>query len=147
MVAPFAMPAIKVPVFPEREFVVTDFGAMEGGKTNISEAIHKAIAALPHGGWRQGRHSAWQMADWKSSSAKQRQPPACRRRDALFSAPEDYFAGGSVELGRTECFNYSPLIYAFGCTNVALTGKGTIEARLDIWKQWFTRPPAHLGKR
>jgi polygalacturonase len=44
----------------------------------------------------------------------------------------------------TECFNYSPLIYAFGCTNVALTGKGTIEARLDVWKQWFTRPPAHL---
>ncbi|MCX6895459.1 MAG: hypothetical protein NTZ16_08200, partial [Verrucomicrobia bacterium] len=30
--APFEMPAIKIPVFPKREFVVTDFGAVEGGK-------------------------------------------------------------------------------------------------------------------
>lgn len=27
----------------------------------------------------------------------------------------------------TECFNYSPFIYAYQCTNVALTGKGTID--------------------
>src|SRR5258706_16360018 len=35
--APFAMPAIVVPVFPSRAFVVTNFGAVEGGA--ISEAI------------------------------------------------------------------------------------------------------------
>ena len=27
----------------------------------------------------------------------------------------------------TECFNYSPFIYAYQCTNIALTGKGTID--------------------
>ena len=28
--APFAMPAIAVPVFPQRTFAVTNFGAVEG---------------------------------------------------------------------------------------------------------------------
>ena len=41
--APFEMPAIQVPVFPNREFVVTNFGAVAGG--NISEIIRKAIAS------------------------------------------------------------------------------------------------------
>ena len=41
--ARFEMPAIQVPVFPQREFVVTNFGAVAGG--NISEIIRKAIAS------------------------------------------------------------------------------------------------------
>lgn len=145
VVAPFAMPAIKVPVFPEREFVVTDFGAMEGGKTNISEAIHKAIAAchtagggkvvIPRGKWLTGKVHLQSNVNLQLAEGA----------TLYFSArPEDYLPAVQSSWEGTECFNYSPLIYAFGCTNVALTGKGTIEARLDIWKQWFTRPPAHL---
>ncbi|MGC4072721.1 MAG: glycosyl hydrolase family 28 protein [Nibricoccus sp.] len=43
-----------------------------------------------------------------------------------------------------ECFNYSPLIYAFDCENIAITGKGTLHARLDTWQIWYQRPPAHM---
>ena len=32
-----------------------------------------------------------------------------------------------------ECMNYSPLVYAYGCTNVAITGKGTVRARMGNW--------------
>lgn len=145
VVAPFTMLAIKVPVFPQRDFVVTGFGAVEGGKTNISDAIHKAIAAchaagggrvvIPRGKWLTGKVHLQSNVNLHLAAGTM----------LYFSAhPEDYLPAVQSSWEGTECFNYSPLIYAFGCTNVALTGTGTIEARMDIWKQWFTRPPAHL---
>jgi len=42
------MPAIAVPVFPQRTFVVTNFGAVAGG--DISETIRNAIAACHDAG-------------------------------------------------------------------------------------------------
>lgn len=44
-----------------------------------------------------------------------------------------------------ECYNYSPLIYAYQCKNIAITGEGEIKAKMDIWEQWFLRPPAHMN--
>lgn len=32
----------------------------------------------------------------------------------------------------TECMNYSPMIYAEGCTNLAITGHGTIDAQASL---------------
>jgi hypothetical protein len=37
--APFRMPAMKVPIFPERVFFITDFGARPGDKARNTEAI------------------------------------------------------------------------------------------------------------
>jgi polygalacturonase len=143
--APFTMPAIKIPMFPEREFVVTDFGAVEGGKTNISAAIRQAITAchsagggrvvIPRGKWLTGKVHLQSNVNLHLAEGA----------TLYFSArPEDYLPAVQSSWEGTECFNYSPLIYAFGCTNVALTGTGSIEARMDVWKQWFNRPPAHL---
>ena len=36
-----------------------------------------------------------------------------------------------------ECLNYSPLVYAYGCTNVAITGKGMFAPKMDFWRTWF----------
>lgn len=38
-----------------------------------------------------------------------------------------------------ECMSYSPLIYAYGCTNVAITGKGEIAPQMRFWRTWFDR--------
>ena len=48
--APFDMPAINIPLFPQRDFVITDFGAKPGGETKNTEAIRKAIAACHESG-------------------------------------------------------------------------------------------------
>ena len=139
------MPAIKIPVFPDREFVVTDFGATQE-RTNNSEAIDQAISAchdagggkvvIPRGKWLTGKiHLQSDVNLHLIEGAR-----------LLFSSnPEDYLPAVQSSWEGTECFNYSPLIYAFGCSNVALTGKGTIEANLDGWKNWFDRPPKHLA--
>jgi polygalacturonase len=40
-----------------------------------------------------------------------------------------------------ECMNYSPLIYAFGQENIAITGKGTLDGGSDetTWWDWNKR--------
>ena len=62
--APFPMPPIKVPVFPQRDFVITEFGAKPGGEFDNTEAIRKTIEAchkagggrvrIPEGVWLTG---------------------------------------------------------------------------------------------
>src|SRR5690606_37698033 len=41
--------------------------------------------------------------------------------------------------------NYSPLIYAYNCKNIAITGEGKLKAKMDVWKTWFSRPGPHMN--
>ncbi|MEI7807355.1 MAG: hypothetical protein WCJ07_02605, partial [Verrucomicrobiota bacterium] len=141
--APFAMPAIEIPVFPKREFMITHFGAVEG--TNISGAIRKAIAACHDAG---GGRVVIPRGKWFTSKIHFQNNVNLHLAEGavlLFSDnPEDYLPAVQSSYEGNECFNYSPLVYAFGCTNVAITGTGTLEAKLDIWKIWFPRSPSEL---
>ena len=58
--------------------------------------------------------------------------------------PERYPAVMSSWEG-VECLNHSPLIYAFGATNVAVTGRGTIAPRMERWMEWIPRTPEHMA--
>ena len=49
---------------------------------------------------------------------------------------EDYLPGVPVSWEGVECVNVSPLVYAYGCTNVAITGQGTLRAKMDFWWTW-----------
>lgn len=143
--APFAMPAIRVPVFPAKDFSITDFGAVPGGTENVGEAIKKAIAAcnqsgggrvvIPRGKWLSGKvHFRSNVNLYLAEGAELR----------FSDNPEEYLPSVQSSWEGMECFNYSPLIYAFECSNVAITGKGTLRAERDTWEKWSGRPPAHL---
>jgi polygalacturonase len=58
--------------------------------------------------------------------------------------PKDYLPAVRSSWEGWECFNYSPHVYAYDCENVALTGEGTLKPRMETWKKWFARPPAHM---
>lgn len=58
--------------------------------------------------------------------------------------PKDYLPAVKTSWEGMECYNYSPLIYAYECTNVAITGKGIIQPEMGTWKKWFDRPEAHM---
>lgn len=47
--------------------------------------------------------------------------------------PEKYLPAVVSSWEGLECLNYSPLVYANGCTNVAITGKGTLAPKMDRW--------------
>ena len=51
--------------------------------------------------------------------------------------PQDYLPAVPMSWEGVECLNYSPLVYAYGCTNVAITGKGTLAPKMDFWRTWF----------
>ena len=60
---------------------------------------------------------------------------------------DDYLPAVRTSWEGVECMGYSPLVYAYGCTNVALTGKGALEAIVtDRWRKWGLarkQNPAH----
>ena len=144
--APFEMPAIKIPDFSKcKEFSITDFGAMKGDKEKTSEAISKAIAkankagggivVIPEGEW------LTKKIHFKSNVNLHLNKGAV----LLFSEdPKDYLPAVRSTWEGYECYNYSPLIYAYQCKNVAITGEGELKAKMDVWTKWFARPKAHM---
>lgn len=143
--APFPMEPIKVCVFPEQDFVITEYGAVADGEHNNSDAIAKAISAcneagggrvvIPSGNWVTG------PIHYKSNVNLHLQEGAVL---CFTDNPKDYLPAVMTSWEGMECYNYSPLIYAFDCENIALTGKGKLQPRMDTWKVWFARPKAHM---
>lgn len=144
--APFEMPAITTPDFTEcPRFPITDFGAKPGNQEATSTAIAAAISeahqagggvvVLPKGEWLTGKIHLKSNVNLHLDDGAELQ----------FSAnPEDYLPAVKTTWEGMECYNYSPLIYAYDCENVAITGRGKMRAKLDVWKRWYQRPPAHM---
>lgn len=144
--APFEMPAIKIPDFSKcEEFSIVDFGAVKGDKEKTSEAINNAIAkankegggtvVIPEGEW------LTKKIHFKSNVNLHLNKDAV----LLFSEdPNDYLPAVSSTWEGYECYNYSPLIYAYKCKNIAITGEGELKAKMEVWKEWFARPKAHM---
>lgn len=161
--APFRMPKIKEASFPKKDFSIADFGAValkdnsfgedaEVGpldsalviQTNmraISEAISACNASgggrvvVPKGVWLTG---AIHLKDNVNLHL-------CEGSELLFSDDPKYYLPAVMSSWEGfECYNYSPLVYAFDCENIALTGTGTLRSKMAHWRTWFDRPPAHL---
>ncbi len=143
--APFPMNPIKEYIFPQRDFFITRYGAKDGGQVNNTRAISKAIAAchkagggrvvVPSGTWLTG------PIHFKSNINLHLEEGAVL---CFTDNPTDYLPAVQTSWEGMECFNYSPLLYAFECENVAITGKGTLQPKMDTWKVWFARPQTHL---
>lgn len=143
--APFAMEPIKECVFPEQDFSIVDYGAVKGGETVNTEAIAKAIAAcnkagggrvvVPEGEWLTG------PVHFKSNVNLHLEENAILR---FTDNPSDYLPAVMTSWEGMECYNYSPLLYAMDCENIAITGKGTLAPIMDTWKIWFKRPKPHM---
>lgn len=144
--APFDMPAIVVPDFSaSRRFPITEFGADEQDQGRTSAAIAAAIAAahangagmvvVPPGTWPTGPVHLRSNVNLHLE----------RGATLLFSArPQDYLPPVMSTWEGLECFNYSPLVYAYDCENVAVSGQGRLQAQLEVWRDWYARPKAHM---
>lgn len=147
--APFDMPAIKVPDFENcRKISIIDFGAVQGDKDKTTQAIAKAIeeankigggiVIIPQGEWLTGQIHLKSNVNLHMMKGTV----------LLFSEnPADYLPSVSTSWEGLECYNYSPLIYAYQCKNIAITGQGEIKARMTVWSKWAnrTRPRAHMN--
>ena len=136
--APFPMQPIKVFIYPDRDFKITDFGAVPGGEVDNTKAIAAAIDAcnkagggrvvVPAGTWLTG------PVHFKSNIN------LCLEENAVLSFtdnPEDYLPAVMTSWEGLECYNYSPLLYAFECENVAISGKGTLQPKMGTWSDGY----------
>jgi len=143
------MPAINVPDFSKcKKLSIVDFGAVQGDKTKTTQAIAKAIAEanrigggiviIPEGKWLTGQVHLKSNVDLH----------LMKGAVLTFSDdPADYLPAVHSSWEGLECYNYSPLIYAYQCKNIAITGQGEIKAVMTIWNKWAnrTRPRAHMN--
>ena len=134
---PKILSRIKAPTFPDRDFNITDYGAVSDGNTNCSEAFKKAISAanqagggrvvVPAGSFLTGAiHLKSNVNLYVSEGAV-----------IKFSTdPNMYLPAVYTRWEGIECMNYSPLIYAYKQKNIAITGKGTLDGQGANWWHW-----------
>ncbi|MFZ5497171.1 MAG: glycoside hydrolase family 88 protein [Verrucomicrobiota bacterium] len=132
---------IRTPVFPDRDFPITGFGAKPGA--DCTEAIKAAIAAchqagggrvvVPPGEWLTGAiHLKSNVNLHVSEGATLRWTFDLEKYPVVFTRWEG-----------VECMNYSPFIYAWEQENIAVTGRGTLDggADWDTWWGWNRKVP------
>lgn len=132
---------IKAPVFKAQDFMVTDFGAKGDGATKNTAAFKQAIEACSKAGGGRVVVPAGRFLTGpiylKSNVNLHLQDQAV----IVFSRDtKDY----PIVLARWEgmdCMNYSPQIYAFEESNIAITGSGLLDGNADNdnWWPWKGR--------
>lgn len=134
---PFDMPVLEPPCFPHGIFDIRDYGAVGDGATSNTRAFRLAIEAcceagggmvrVPAGTWLTGPVHLCSNANLRLERG------ALLRFSTRF---EDYLPVVFTRWEGIECYNYSPLIYAHDCENVAVTGEGTLDGQGQAWWHW-----------
>lgn len=137
---PQILQRIVPPVFPKKEFDITAHGAKAGGSNDCTAAFAAAIkqcadagggrVTVPPGKFLTGPIHLRSNVELHLSAGS----------EIIFSDRfEDYLPVVPVRVGGIDVLNYSPLIYAKDCTNVAITGKGKLNGNAGKWWQWKGR--------
>ena len=131
------------------EFSIADFGAKADGMC-CTDAIRSAIEAVEKAGGGNVRVPA---GTWETGPVVLKSNVCLCLDDGAvlrFSdTPKDYLPAVRTSWEGVECYNYSPLVYALGATNVAIVGKGRLEAKMDGWLKWkgARKPKAEAAKK
>jgi len=143
---PEILKQIVPPVFPNRDFVITEYGAVDGGKTLCTDAFRKAIedcrksgggrVVVPKGIFLTGAiHLESNVNLYVTDGAIVR----------FSTNPNDYLPVVYTRWEGVELMNYSPLIYAYGQKNIAVTGKGILDGQADNEHWWPWKGSEEFG--
>ena len=137
--APEILARIQAPGFPARDFVITNYGAVADGRTDCTAALGRAIAACAKAGGGRVVVPAGEFftgaIHLKSGVNLHFETNAVLK---FSTDPKAYLPAVFTRFEGTECYNYSPLIYACGQKNIAVTGEGTLDGQADEsnWLHW-----------
>ncbi|MEQ9296934.1 MAG: glycoside hydrolase family 28 protein [Cyclobacteriaceae bacterium] len=136
---PAILERIVPPTFPENEFILTDFGAVGDSVTNSLPAMTEAITACNKAGGGTIIVPAGQFFMEGPIHMKSNVHIYLEEGARIFftSDHEKYLPAVKVRWEGTLCYNFSPLIYAYQQTNIAITGKGEIDGAAKEWsREW-----------
>ncbi|HET8655406.1 MAG TPA: glycoside hydrolase family 28 protein [Longimicrobiaceae bacterium] len=133
---PGILARIRPPSFPNRDFVITRYGAKAGADS--TEALRQAIAAahaagggrvvVPEGRFLTGAVHLLSNVNLHLSAGSTL---------AFSTDPNAYLPVVLTRFESTELMGYSPFIYALDQENVAITGEGTLDGQASA-ENWWT---------
>ncbi len=148
---PQILARIAPPAFPDQNFDITQFGAVGDGVTDCTQAIAGAIDACHQAG---GGHVIVPTGKFLSGAIHLKSNVDLhldKGATIRFSTDPAKFLPLVFSRDAAEMMNYSPFIYAFEQTNVAITGEGILDgqASKSVWMSWVKRagPDAELLTR
>ncbi len=136
---PQILARIVAPTFPARDFDITKFGAVADGKTDCTAAIAKAIDACAGAGGGSVIVPAGEFLTGAIHLESNVDLHLEKNSVLKFSTdPNAYLPVVFTRFEGTELYNLSPLIYALGQSNIAVTGEGTLDGQADEsnWLAW-----------
>ncbi len=133
--------SIKPTSFPKRDFAITAYGAQPGGTFRNTAAFAAAIDAAHNAG---GGRVIVPAGIWFTGAIHLKSNVNLHVVEGAtirFSTdPADYPIVWTRWEG-IELMNYSPLVYARGQQNIAITGKGILDGQADAQHWWSWKGP------
>jgi len=130
---------IRAPEFPDRDFLVAEFGAKGDNKTDCTKSINDAIRACSEAG---GGRVIVPAGDYRTGAVHLLSNVNLHIAEgatlSFYTDPERYLPVVFTRFEGTEFMNFSPLVYAYEQENIAITGSGTLDgnASYDNWWIW-----------
>ncbi|RPI43690.1 MAG: hypothetical protein EHM46_03750, partial [Bacteroidetes bacterium] len=130
---------ISVPQFPDKDYLLDDFGGKGDGLTDNHVAFERAVRSChENGGGRvvvgPGDYLVNGPIHLRDTVNLHLEEGA---RIFFGSEPADYLPNVLTSWEGTRLYNYSPFIYAFRIRNAAITGKGEIDGEASgTWNNW-----------
>lgn len=133
---PQILARIKPPTFRKRDLLITRYGAKADGKTLATAAINRAIDAAHRSG---GGRVVVRGGTFLTGAITLRSNVnlhIAKGATLKFSTDTKAYPNVFSRWEGMECMNFSPFIYAYEQTNIAITGEGTLDGQADNTHWW-----------
>ena len=130
--------SIRMPEFADRTFDIKKYGAsLDATPAQNQKAINKAIEACSKAG---GGRVVIPEGIWKTGALRMRSHVNLvieKGATLFFHFDRDLYPLVETRWEGLDCINYSPLIYAYKETDIAITGEGTIDGNGSDETWWL----------
>lgn len=135
----YTLKKIITPIFPDKNFNITSYGAIGNGITDCTKAIKSAIEDCSNNGG--GKVIVPQGVFLTGAIHLKSNVNIFVSENAVIKFSKDKSKYLPLVFSRwegVECMNYSALIYAYGQENIAITGKGSLDGQGsdENWWSW-----------
>jgi polygalacturonase len=125
------------PTFADKDFLITEYGAIGDGETDCTNAFKQAIENCTAAG---GGRVVVPEGNYLTGAIHLKSNVNLHiKKDATILFSKDTKQYLPVVLTRfegVECMNYSPFVYAYEQQNIAITGEGTLDGQADSTNWW-----------
>ncbi len=142
---PRILERIKPPHFPDREFNVTQFGALGDNRFDCTRAFEDAIAACSQAA---GGRVLVPKGEFLTGAIRLKSNVRLHLAEGgtiRFLRDSSRYPMVLTRFEGVELMNFSPLIYAVEEENIAITGSGTLDGNADCEHWWTWKGKSNCG--